>query len=150
MQTSTIIKLAITAAVVLGGLGLLVMQGSASSDPYRMVDQAMAEPGRWSDHKMRIHGWVEPGTIITRVENQQTRRTFVLASKGKQLRVTHQGPAPDTFKDASEVVATGKMVKLPDGTFAFEATELSAKCPSRYEGAESNKKIGERPTFSGP
>ena len=42
---------------------------------------------------------------------------------------------PDTFKDDAEVIVAGQV--QPDGS--FEAQELIAKCPSKYEAAEKNQ-----------
>lgn len=147
-EPSPLAKVGLTALVVVGGLGFLVYSGRASSSGYRMVDKLMVEPARWVGKEMKIHGWVEPGSIDVKIENQETRRTFVLGKSGKRITVHHIGPVPDTFKDASEVVAKGTMTQAPDGSYVFEATELMAKCPSKYEGAESNKKLDERPTLN--
>jgi len=147
-EPSPLAKLGLTALVAIGGLGFLVYSGRASSSGYRMVDKLMVEPSRWVDKEMKIHGWVEPGSIDVKIENQETKRTFILGKSGKRVTVHHIGPVPDTFKDASEVVAKGTLVQAPDGSYVFEATELMAKCPSKYEGAESNKKLGERPTLN--
>jgi cytochrome c-type biogenesis protein CcmE len=60
--------------------------------------------------------------------------------------VHHTGPKPDTFKDQSEVVATGVLSR--QGTeLVVDASELSAKCPSKYEGSQTNKKLAEQPVF---
>ena len=91
---------------------------------------------------------------------------FVLQKSGKKIRVFVTGPVPDTFKDASEVVATGRLVKASElqgvaddicakakvqdrgdcpvhadaeQPMVVEATELMAKCPSKYKGADTNK-----------
>jgi len=45
--------------------------------------------------------------------------------------VVYRGIAPDTFTDSVDVVVSGRMGT--DGT--FQATELLAKCASRYENA---------------
>ena len=91
-------------------------------------------------------------------------RTFVLQKGGKKIRVFSTGPKPDTFKDQSEVVATGRLVPAKDlaaladalckdkptglgcpvrvdaeQTWVVDSTELMAKCPSKYDGATSNK-----------
>ena len=47
----------------------------------------------------------------------------------------YRGIAPDTFTDSVDVVVGGRMGA--DGT--FRATELLAKCASRYENAPANK-----------
>jgi cytochrome c-type biogenesis protein CcmE len=49
--------------------------------------------------------------------------------------VVYRGIAPDTFTDSVDVVVGGRMG--PDGT--FQATELLAKCASRYENAPDAK-----------
>jgi cytochrome c-type biogenesis protein CcmE len=146
-RASMIAKVLITCAVVVGGLGFLVYSGKSSASGYRMVDKLMIEPDRWVGREMKVHGWVEAGSITESIQDQTAHRRFVLQKGGRSITVVHQGPVPDTFKDQSEVVASGVLHKRADGTFEFEATELMAKCPSKYEGAESNRNLGERPTF---
>jgi cytochrome c-type biogenesis protein CcmE len=148
VEPSPLAKIGLTALVAVGGLGFLVYSGRASSSGYRMVDVLMKEPARWVEKEMKIHGWVEPGSIEVKIEQQETKRTFLLGKSGKLVKVHHIGPVPDTFKDASEVVAKGVLTQLPDGSYLFEASELMAKCPSKYEGAESNKKFEERPQLN--
>ncbi len=88
----------------------------------------------------------------------------MLEKNGKKIRVFSEGPKPDTFKDQSEVVATGRLVKAgelqglatemcakqpaPVGCpvrtdaeqeYVVQSTELMAKCPSKYDGAPTNK-----------
>ena len=48
--------------------------------------------------------------------------------------MVYRGIAPDTFTDSVDVVVSGRMGT--DGT--FQATELLAKCASRYENAPTN------------
>jgi len=43
---------------------------------------------------------------------------------------TYTGLVPDTFKDGAELVLTGKL-----GPQGFQATDMTAKCPSKYEAA---------------
>lgn len=147
-ESSPLVRIGLTALVAVGSLGFLVYSGRASSSGYRMVDKLMVEPARWVDKEMKIHGFVEPGSIDVKIENQETLRTFTLQNKGKQVKVHHIGPVPDTFKDASEVVAKGTLTRVADGSYMFEASELMAKCPSKYEGAESQKNFNERPTLN--
>jgi cytochrome c-type biogenesis protein CcmE len=69
------------------------------------------------------------------------------------------GPVPDTFKDQSEVVATGHLIaareRAPlakslgvameaDIDYVLEASELQAKCPSKYDGARANKDLSKQ------
>jgi cytochrome c-type biogenesis protein CcmE len=145
---SPVFKIGLTVLVALGAIGALVYTGRASSSGYRMVDKLMVNPTKWVGREMKIHGYVESGSIDVQINGQETSRNFALVKAGKRVVVHHIGPVPDTFKDESEVVAKGTLTQVADGSFVFEATELMAKCPSKYEGAESNKKLGERPTLN--
>jgi cytochrome c-type biogenesis protein CcmE len=146
MRNITLAKILLTAGVAVGGVGFLVYSGVDHSERYKMVDELMASPGQWVGKPLRVHGWVEPGSIVEKIEGQQTRRTFILAKAGKQISVVLDGPAPDTFRDQAEVVATGHLIDRGGG-YQLEASEISAKCPSKYEGAESIRPKGQKPVF---
>ncbi|WP_428269373.1 cytochrome c maturation protein CcmE [Haliangium sp.] len=135
------LKIVLTVAIVAGGIGLVIASSSGDVQYYKMVDELMVEPDNWTGKTMKVHGWVEAGSIDERISNQQVTRTFVLHNKGKRLEVEHKGPKPDTFKDLSEVVAEGQVVQK-DGRYVLVADNLMAKCPSKYEGAESNRNAG--------
>ena len=167
MKQTTIAKLALTVAVVAGGAGFLVYSSTSHAQHYEMVDNLLAKGfDQFKDKQIKVHGLVETGTIAAATVAQETRRTFGLQKNGKKIRVFVTGPVPDTFKDASEVVATGRLVKSTDlqqvaddicknakaqdkadcpvradaeQEMVVEATELMAKCPSKYKGADSNK-----------
>jgi len=165
MQKSTLAKIGLTAAVVVGGASFMIAQSVSHAQHYKMVDDLVSGPlDDWKDKEMKVHGWVEAGSIVEKVVDQEDHRTFILQKGGKKIRVFFTGPTPDTFKDQSEVVATGRLVpsssmqamadslcKNPKpGTacpvrtdaeqpFVVESSELMAKCPSKYDGATSNK-----------
>jgi cytochrome c-type biogenesis protein CcmE len=157
MQNSTLAKIALTAAVAVAGVGFFIKSTRAHSQHYKMVDDLMKEDlSQWKDRELKVHGWVLAGSIREQVVNQETQRSFVLEKGGKKIRVFSMGPKPDTFKDQSEVVATGRLVpatekaqlaeslgvKLEgDLAYTFEAKELQAKCPSKYDGARANKDL---------
>jgi cytochrome c-type biogenesis protein CcmE len=61
-------------------------------------------------------------------KNDSLDYRFTLQRNGQQMRVFYTGIVPDTFKDEAEVVVTGRLT--PEG---FMATEMTAKCPSKYE-----------------
>src|SRR5262245_50624801 len=165
MKNGTLAKIALTAAVVAGGAGFLVYSSTSHAQHYEMVDKLVANGlDTYKDKQLKVHGFVEAGTIVEAIVNQEQRRTFVLQKGGKKIRVFSAGPKPDTFKDQSEVVATGRLVasadvqKLADDicsrakeasacpihtdseqTYVVDSSELMAKCPSKYEGANSNR-----------
>ena len=131
MQSRTL-KILLTVAIIGGGVGYLLFS-SLKSDVsyYKHVEQVMAAPEKWVDKPLQVHGFVEAGSIHKRIQGHQQKTTFVLESKGKRLAVTTVAPAPDTFKDAAEVVAKGRLSKQEDGTFLLEADELTASPPGR-------------------
>jgi cytochrome c-type biogenesis protein CcmE len=158
MTNSTIAKIGLTAAVALAGVGFLVVSSRENSQHYQMVDELMAngDLGQWDGKEMKVHGWVESGSIVEKTISQETRRTFILQKGGKKIRVFSAGPKPDTFKDQSEVVATGRLVAandmkaVADGLgvriasdmpYVVDSSELMAKCPSKYEGAQANRNL---------
>jgi cytochrome c-type biogenesis protein CcmE len=63
-------------------------------------------------------------------EHQQIEYKFRAVNCGSEVEVRYAGTIPDTFKDRAEVVVRGT---LSGGT--VNATEISAKCPSKYQTA---------------
>jgi cytochrome c-type biogenesis protein CcmE len=158
MTNNTIAKIALTAAVALAGVGFLVVSSRENSQHYQMVDELLAsgDLAQWDGKEMKVHGWVEAGSIVEKTVNQETKRTFILQKGGKKIRVFSVGPKPDTFKDQSEVVATGRLIAsndmkavadslgvriASDMPYVVDSTELMAKCPSKYEGAQANRNL---------
>lgn len=153
MNRSTLGRIVLTAVVAVGGVAF-VLRSSASAERYFHVEELMAkELPEWTGKELKVHGFVEAGTIVEKIENQETQRTFVLQSKGKKIRVFSSGPKPDTFKDQSEVVATGHLIPAADFkplaqklgvvidsdmSYVVQASELMAKCPSKYDGTRIN------------
>jgi cytochrome c-type biogenesis protein CcmE len=160
MQNATLAKIALTAAVVVGGGGFLVYSSVGHAQHYEMVDKLLAGGlDHWTGKELKVHGFVEGGSIVETVVDQEMQRSFVLQKDGKKIRVFSRGPKPDTFKDQAEVVATGRLVpakseqKLADAlcktastpgcpihadaeqAYVLESTELMAKCPSKYGDA---------------
>jgi cytochrome c-type biogenesis protein CcmE len=84
---------------------------------------------------LRVAGNVAPGSI----HRVGTNATFQLVEQGKLLQVAYQGsePPPDTFKDDAQALAVGTYGH--DGV--FHATQLQAKCASKYAPAEQKAPI---------
>jgi cytochrome c-type biogenesis protein CcmE len=138
MSSSTLAKVALTAAVGISAVGFFFYSSKGHTSRYKMVDQVMVAPGQWMNKPMQIHGWVEPGSIQEDIVAQETVRTFVLEHNGQRIMVRNKGPKPDSFRDRSEVVAEGKIVD-ENGQPVMIATGLMAKCPSKYQGASKDK-----------
>jgi cytochrome c-type biogenesis protein CcmE len=164
MQRSTLTKIGLTVAVVLGGGGFLVKSSLGHAQHYMMVHELVASGlDQWKDKELKVHGIVEGKSIVEDTVDQETRRSFVLEKEGKKIRVFSAGPKPDTFKDQSEVVATGHLVPAAsmqlvadklcakpgnpacpikadaEQAYVVDASELMAKCPSKYKDGPSVK-----------
>lgn len=135
------VQIAIGAALVallLGGLGWTQLQ-EASFTYYQNLEEfrTAAEPGA----AVRVHGYVAEGSIERDVSEQVVR--FRVQSEpphassgggGEALSVVYANLAtPDLFQDGAEVVVEGR---LPAGGEAFHATNVLAKCPSKFRAEE--------------
>ena len=76
------------------------------------------------DESYRLNGTVVPGSI----ERDGLRTEFILTDGTNDIDVVTEVAVPDTFKDRSEVVATGSF----DGS-TFTAVQVLAKCPSKFK-----------------
>lgn len=125
------LKLTASIVVIGGGIGFLFYDSFGEAlEYYRHVDEVMNETAKWQGKRLQIHGFVSPGSIMRRLdrEHQQVEYKFIAVNCGKQVEVHYAGTVPDTFKDRAEVVVKGTLTQD-----RFEAKEISAKCPSKYE-----------------
>ncbi len=99
-------------------------------------NEGKLKPGR----KVRIKGLVAHGTYQN--EKGSSEHRFVVEGEINKVPVYFKGAIPDVFKEGGEVVATGSFNK--DNTLV--ATEVTAKCPSKYEqdniSPETRKRMG--------
>ena len=122
-------KVGITTLVLAASFGILLYSTMGDSlQYYKFVDEVLAEPQAWEGKTLQVHGYVVPGTIGRKREALEYK--FDIQRNGQTLTAYYSGIVPDTFKDDAEVVLTGRLT--PDG---FVATDMTAKCPSKYEEA---------------
>ena len=122
-------KIGVTALVLATVFGVLLYTTLGESmQYYKYVDEVVAQPAAWKDKNLQVHGHVVPGSIARKRESLDWR--FGIQRNGQKLTAFYTGVTPDTFKHDSEVVLTGRL--SPEG---FKATEMTAKCPSKYEAA---------------
>jgi cytochrome c-type biogenesis protein CcmE len=131
-------KVVLSTAVVALAAGALVVSSLQEADYFVHVHEVTLEPDRWGDSRLRVHGHVEAGSIHERIVGQSAVRDFVLHYGGQRIRVRHEGPRPDTFRDLAEVIATGTLVADAEG-LQLRASEIAAKCPSRYKPAGGSR-----------
>ena len=78
---------------------------------------------------VKVGARVVPGSVQRAAGGKEY--AFRVTDGSETIPVVYRGIAPDTFTDSVDVVVGGRMGT--DGT--FHATELLAKCASRYENA---------------
>lgn len=104
--------------------GLLYSTLGESAQYYKHVDEVMVQPEAWYDKPLQIHGYAKN---VTRKRDTLEYR-FEMHNNGRMVLASYTGIVPDTFTNDAEVVLQGTL--SPDG---FHATEMTAKCPSKYE-----------------
>jgi cytochrome c-type biogenesis protein CcmE len=130
------IKIVAAAVVVLATVGWLAYTGVRDTKSYYCtIAELNAMGSKAYGLNLRVSGNVQPGSI----QRSGTNARFVLLEQGLTLQVNYQGaePPPDTFKDDAQALAVGTYGR--DGV--FHATQLQAKCASKYAPA----KPGEAP-----
>ena len=127
------IRIIIAAVIIVATVGWLTFTGIRDNKSYYVtISELNAMGGKAYVRHLRVAGNVAPGTI----HRVGTTATFQLVEQGRTLQVNYQGtePPPDTFKDDAQALAVGTYGK--DGV--FHATELQAKCASKYAPVAPN------------
>ena len=118
----------VLALVVALGIAYLIVIGIQNASMYHLsVGELMARSAQAYDEELRVGGKVVGGSV-KQDPATQTMRFMIADEKGATLPVVYRGVVPDAFKPEADVVLQGRLA--PSGT--FEATELLAKCPSKY------------------
>jgi cytochrome c-type biogenesis protein CcmE len=128
--TKSPLKIILAALVILATVGYLAFTGVRDTKSYYVtISELNAMGGKAYTRHLRVAGNVAPGTI----KRVGTNASFQLLEQGKVLNVSYQGmePPPDTFKDDAQALAVGTYGH--DGV--FHATQLQAKCASKYAPA---------------
>jgi cytochrome c-type biogenesis protein CcmE len=144
------LRIGIAAVIILGTIGYLAFTGAAANKSYYVTVpemQAMGEKAYQSN--LRVEGFVKPATI----QSSGTHVAFVLTEfeshnpkatpTQRTIPVVYQGsePPPDTFKSDAQALAIGTWGR--DGV--FHATQLQAKCASKYAPADPNASPNAKP-----
>ena len=123
------VKIGATTLVLLTAFGVLLYTTLGESmQYYKYVDEVMTQPTAWQGKSLQVHGNVVAGSIGRKKDSLEWR--FQLQRNGQVMTAYYSGIVPDTFKNDSEVVLTGRLTSE-----GFMATDMTAKCPSKYEAA---------------
>ncbi len=126
-------KFLLGAALIVGTVGLLITQGVKETGVYfltptELAAKTAADP-TFYDVGLKMGAKVVKGSIRRDQAKQQV--DFRVTDGSKEYAVSYRGLVPDTFTDANdiEVIVEGRLGK----DNVFHATEVLAKCGSRYE-----------------
>ncbi len=127
-------KFLLGAALIVGSVGFLIAEGVKETGVYFLTPTELAaktasDPTFVENVGFKVGAKVVPGSV----HRDAASRTidFRVSDGVKTYPVTYHGLVPDTFTDANdiEVVVEGRLGT--DGV--FHATDVLAKCGSRYE-----------------
>lgn len=116
--------------LILMALAYLAYTGVQSTKSYYVTIKELGTMDDSSHSKrLRVAGNVVPGSI----KRQGSHMEFTLEEEGRHLAVVYQGTEapPDTFKDNAQALVDGHYGT--DGV--FHATQIQAKCASKYAAA---------------
>jgi cytochrome c-type biogenesis protein CcmE len=122
-----------------GGILTLVFTSFKGSAVYsKGVDDLVRDKAKFEDRAVRVEGTLVKGSLVRR--DQPCEYRFNIEKKGVVLPVHYaQCIVPDTFRDMPgmdvSVTAEGKLTDSGH----FEASNIMAKCPSKYEMKERAK-----------
>ena len=146
----TSLRIGIAVVVVLGTILYLAFTAQEANKSYYVTLAEMVGMGdKAYSSNLRLEGFVKPETI----EQSGTNVVFVLTEfeshtpkatpNPRSIRVVYQGsePPPDTFKGDAQALAIGTYGH--DGV--FHATQLQAKCASKYAPAQPGAAPGTAP-----
>jgi len=128
-------------ALCLGAAAIaaLVLTNFNDSTVYaKGVEQLIAEKGRWVGRNVRVEGILVRGTLKFR--EKPCEYEFDATRGGKTIHVRYPSCIkPDTLRDdMPEVGVTAEGKLLVSGE--FHATNVLAKCPSKYEMKDKAQK----------
>jgi cytochrome c-type biogenesis protein CcmE len=133
-------KFVLGAAIIVASVGFLIAQGVKETGVYfltpsELAAKTAADP-TFYDVGLKMGAKVVPGSV--RRDPGNRRIDFNVSDGTQTYAVTYRGLVPDTFTDANdiEVIVEGRLGR--DGV--FRATEVLAKCGSRYEAVYDQAK----------
>lgn len=127
------LKIIVAAVIIVVTVGYLALTGAQDNKSYYVtIGELQGMGNKAYVRHLRVAGNVAPGSI----HRVGTFVDFDLLEQNRKLSVSYKGvePPPDTFKDDAQALAVGTYGR--DGV--FHATELQAKCASKYAPAAPN------------
>ena len=120
------------AALILAFLVLGLTTFSSSMTPYVSFDEAQKSP-----RTVQVMGGLEKGSARYDTSSKTLHFNLVDLESKRVLPVAYRDVKPANCEDAVSIVAIGKY-----GSGSFQAEKLLVKCPSKYQGQETEKHYG--------
>lgn len=115
--------------IIMGALVSLISTTFQSSLQYYVtVAEYLNNTSKYKSRTLKVAG-IAADIQTSLNADGKTVYHFNVNEEGKGLAVSYLGFVPDTFKNGAQVVVTGRMNEAGN----FEATEILAKCASKYE-----------------
>lgn len=126
----------VTAAAAIVGLVLLGMQDKGIYS--KPVDELVAQKSKYQGKAVRAEGNLVHGTLVKQESPCEYR--FRIEKNNTEIPVRYASCiVPDTFRDVAGMDVQVTVEGSLGGDGNFEATQVLAKCPSKYEMKEREK-----------
>ncbi len=126
-------------ALLLGWYGMGQLNEGISFQYFQNLNEFSSNAPEMVGRTARVHGYVAAESIERDLQGQQVRFSVqndpphAKGPIGDTLTVVYGSlETPDLFKDGAEVVVEGQLV-MAGGQPVFEATNVMAKCPSKFQ-----------------
>ena len=139
------LKIIVATVIVLAVVVWLAVTGAQANKSYYVtITELQGMGSKAYTRHLRVAGNVKVGSI----ERSGTSARFTLLEQGKVLPVVYQGaePPPDAFKDDAQALAIGTYGRDD----VFHATQLQAKCASKYAPAPGSRPGAPAPPATAP
>lgn len=139
------VSVGIAVALTMGAAAIvaIVLTGMQDKALYsKPVDQLLAQRAKFVGRPVRAEGNLVHGTLVKR--DQPCEYRFSIEKNGSELPVRFaQCVVPDTFRDVPEMDVGVTVEGELQANDSFEATNVLAKCPSKYD-MQQRKEHGEQ------
>ena len=115
---------AIAAAVI-----YLVVANTGATAEYYMTIKELRACTSCASRTIRVAAVVAPNSIVRDATSQTVR--FTVTDASESMPVAYGGVVPDIFGPGIQVVVAGRL----DRSGVFQAQNLLAKCPSKFQSA---------------
>jgi cytochrome c-type biogenesis protein CcmE len=135
--------IAVGIAMAAAAIATLVLTGMKDRAIYsKPVDELLANKAKFLGRPVRADGNLVHGSLTKR--DQPCEYRFTIERNGKELPVRYAlCVVPDTFRDVPDMDVAVTVEGELQRDDSFEATQVLAKCPSKYE-MQQRKDRGEQ------